>query len=166
MTRSPFSQLGRVTNGSRLVMLAAALVALLLAGGAFGHAELRSSDPEDGAYVTSLESITAEFTEPVEVPFSTFRFVALDIELGEDPEDISDRERQRINGMAAPLASELVRERDGENLATLLTTDNRSATVTFEVDPELSPGVYLFAWRVLSIDTHITEGFVTFILGE
>ena len=40
--------------------------------------------------------------------------------------------------------------------------DRADATLLFVSLPQLAPGTYRVAWRVLSIDTHVTEGDFTF----
>ena len=40
--------------------------------------------------------------------------------------------------------------------------DRTDATLLFVSLPQLAPGTYRVAWRVLSVDTHVTEGDFTF----
>lgn len=44
----------------------------------------------------------------------------------------------------------------------LANEERRSEQVVINLQEELSPGVYVVMWRILSIDTHATEGFFVF----
>lgn len=105
--------------------------------------------------------ITLEFTEGVELAFSTFKLLRIDHEL-----DVLDPTfAMRLNALAALKAQEA-----------LATRGEVAGEVAFELDPArgtvegfdlvleepLPPGSYALVWRLLSIDTHIMEEFITF----
>jgi len=44
--------------------------------------------------------------------------------------------------------------------------DEARASVTTDVAPDLPDGSYVVSWRILSLDTHVTGGSVSFVVGE
>ena len=46
--------------------------------------------------------------------------------------------------------------------AGLTNAERRAKEVTIGLRDELAPGVYVVMWRILSIDTHGTQGFLVF----
>lgn len=40
--------------------------------------------------------------------------------------------------------------------------EGRSETVTLQLKDDLEPGAYAVMWKVLSVDSHTIEGFLTF----
>ena len=139
-------------------------LALLLGGLAFAHAELITSEPAANTTVTAeLTGVTLKFTEPLETKFSIFKAYRLDAAV-----DMSaDNAWQRINGLAGALVSEVLTSRtDGDAEARVDTglkaADARSAEVVIDLKQDLQPGLYVVMWRVLSIDTHTTQGFTVF----
>lgn len=131
---------------------------------AFGcaHAYLASSSPADGEVAEGgFEAIDLEFTEGIEVGFSTFKLVRIVQELDMTAQDYS----ARLNAIAGPLVPEVL-GRDGmaeEEIAVTITPSSGSATaLSLRLTEPLPAGAYLLAWRVLSVDTHVLQDFMTF----
>jgi methionine-rich copper-binding protein CopC len=140
----------------------AVILVLLWTGVAAGHAYLQTADPGEDAIVrTPPREVRLAFTEPVEVRFSIFKVYPLRAEPGWD--------QRRLNGAAGLLVSEVLRKRDDEAVradAGLATPARTSARVVLRVKADLRPGAYVVMWRVLSIDTHTTQGFYVFTYAQ
>jgi methionine-rich copper-binding protein CopC len=95
------------------------------------------------------------------VRFSTFKVYPLGADLGPDAPDAE----ARLNGLAGALAFEVLETQgdDGARADTGVRTGERTAeTVTLPLKEGLGAGVYVVMWRTLSVDTHTTQGFLTF----
>lgn len=132
----------------------------LSAGEAFAHAFLRVADPAEDSTVTAAPSeVKLRFTEPVEVRFSIFKVYRLDAN--------PSSEIRRLNALGGALVSDVLMKRDDEGAradAAVSTTARTTTDITLRLKPDPQPGVYVVMWRVLSIDTHTTQGFHIFIL--
>jgi methionine-rich copper-binding protein CopC len=49
--------------------------------------------------------------------------------------------------------------------AGVTTTARTSTDISLRLKPDSPPGVYAVMWRVLSVDTHTTQGFHVFIVA-
>lgn len=156
---------------SRLLNLRSGLLtfALLWTWVGIAHAELASSEPSDRTVLAEAPTgARLSFTEPVEVPFSLFKVYRLEAELPGDLTALSERDWQRLSGLAGSLVSEVLTQRGDEEARSdegVTNSERRSAEVTLALKEDLEPGTYVLMWRVLSIDSHITQGFVTFIVA-
>jgi methionine-rich copper-binding protein CopC len=144
-----------------LVLAAAALLAFAQA-----HAYLESSTPAGGAVLeTAPETLVLEFSEELEVGFSTFKLFRL-----EDAPDVADEDHAaKLNGMAALLVTEVIGTSGPDDRAVafeLAPGQGRSAKVTLTPAEPLAPGSYVLMWRVLSVDTHTLQDYVTFTVLE
>ena len=140
----------------------ALLLTLTVAGVALAHSELESSTPAAGTVLqVAPTKASLSFSEAVEVRFSTFKVYPLDADI--DPS--ADDAEARLNGLAGQLVSEVL-ETQGDDDAradTGVSTAERTAeTVILTLKPDLTAGVYVAMWRVLSVDSHTSQGFVTF----
>lgn len=143
-------------------------LALLLSGAglALAHAEVTSSQPADGTVLeTAPTEVTLTFSEAVEVPFSTFKVYPLGAEI-----DSSDPDAEaRRNGLAGQLVSEVL-EAQGDDAARadsgLDTTEATATNLALPLKADLEPGIYVAMWRVLSVDTHEIQGFLTFEIAR
>lgn len=139
-------------------VLWAVALALIFAGAAAGHAYLRTSDPAEDSTVLSLpQSVRLVFTEPVEVRFSIFKVYPVDA----DPSWYT----RRLNAAAGALVSQTLQRRGDEAERADTGVDAAARTtneVVMRLRPDLRPGPYVVMWRVLSIDTHTTQGFYVF----
>lgn len=139
----------------------AAILALVWAGVASAHAYLRASDPvEETTIPAPPKEVRLVFTEPVEVRFSIFKVYRLNV----DPA----MEMRRLNAAAGALVSNVLRKRGDELERADAGPDASERTTTdvmIRLKPDPKPGAYVVMWRVLSIDTHTTQGFFVFILA-
>lgn len=135
---------------------------LTLAGVGVAHSELESSTPAANATLQAAPTeVSLSFSEAVEVRFSTFKVYPLDADI--DPS--ADDARARLNGLAGQLVSEVL-ETQGDDEARADTgvseAERTSETITLPLKPDLPAGVYAVMWRVLSVDTHTSQGFISF----
>jgi copper resistance protein C len=139
-----------------IVLLASALMFSV----ALAHANLESSTPEDGSTVTTLGPVRLSFTEDVQVAFSFFKVYKL-----ADEGSLEDgQETLRLSGLAGQLLNTITEENhEAERADTgLITTENTSKVTELAMKTDLTPGIYVLMWRVLSVDTHVTQGFILF----
>lgn len=140
------------------------LVAALGLGFAWAHADLVSSNPAAGSLLSEAPAeVVLNYSEPLEVPFSLFKVYRLDAEV----DLTADNAQQRLNGLAAQLMNEVLELRDDaeaeQRVDVGLDTDGATVDqVTFVLQDDLPDGHYVVMWRVLSIDTHVTQAFFTF----
>lgn len=147
-------------------LLLTLLCGVSIASVASAHAELSASDPENGATVPHAPSVVVlEFSEEVEVPFSTFKVYPLGAEVDPNTPDA----QARRNGLAGSLVSDVLGvQNDMAARADLeLVPDEATAsTVSLPLKAGLEPGIYVVMWRILSVDTHQTQGFLTFEIAR
>ena len=131
------------------------------------HAHLAASSPAADAVVPTTEAasvITLEFTEGVELGFSTFRLVPIEHQL-----DVTDDTfAMRLNALAAQKAAEVLGVRgevEGEIPFQLEPARGTVEKFDLQLAEPLAPGSYVLAWRVLSVDTHVIEAFITFTVA-
>jgi len=136
---------------------------LFAPGVALAHATLESSEPAPDATLTQPPAaVRLSFSEEVELDFSLFKVYQLDV-AGVDL--AADNAWQRLNGLAGALVSDVLDRRDDADAradAGLTNAERRAKEVTIGLRDELAPGVYVVMWRILSIDTHGTQGFLVF----
>jgi methionine-rich copper-binding protein CopC len=147
---------------ARLLVACVAFACVTAAvGPVSAHAFLRVADPaEDSTVATVPSEIKLSFTEPVEIRFSIFKAYRLDAN--------PSTELRRLNAAAGALMSDVLTKRDDDAAradAGVTTTARTSTDITLRLKPESQPGVYVVMWRVLSVDTHTTQGFHIFIVG-
>lgn len=138
------------------------LSVLLALGVAFAHADLTSSEPAANAVLAEAPAaVLLEFTEPVETMFSVFKVYRLEADV-----DLSaDNAQQRLAGLAGALVNVVLdlREDDAARLDTEVQPAGGTAKqVSLTLAADLPAGHYVVMWRVLSVDTHVTEGFFAF----
>jgi methionine-rich copper-binding protein CopC len=146
------------------------LLAVLLLVGLFGtaqaHAALDSSEPADGSVLAAAPAaITLNFTEELEVGFSTIKLYRLanDLELNDT------NYAAKLNSLAALLVNEVIESRAQDERAVavqLAPSAGRTRTVQLMPDAALEPGAYVVMWRILSVDTHVVQAFSTFTVTE
>ncbi|MGQ0548778.1 MAG: copper resistance CopC family protein [Armatimonadota bacterium] len=141
--------------------IGAVTLVLLWTGVAAGHAYLKASDPPEETTINAApNAVRLIFTEPVEIRFSIFKVYRLDIDPG--------MEMRRVNAAAGALMSNVLQKRGDEADRADAGVDAASRTTTdvaIKLKPELKAGSYVVMWRVLSIDTHTTQGFFVFMLA-
>lgn len=145
-------------------------VALVVAGAllafAQAHAYLETSTPVAGAVLDPAPAeLVLEFSEELEVGFSTFKLFRLDHTL-----DASDADyAAKLNGLAALLVNEVIGAAGPDDRSVafdLKPAQGRSAQVTLTPKEALAPGSYVLMWRVLSVDTHVLQDYLTFTVLE
>ena len=146
----------------RLILLLATLVPLGR-GVALAHADFASSEPASGTTITQqLEEVRLVFTEAVELDFSLFKVYELDV-AGVDL--ASQNSWQRLNGLASALVSDVLGNReDGETRVDvgLANDERKSEEIVIALEEGIAAGYYVVMWRILSVDTHGTQGFYVF----
>jgi len=156
------------TAGHRLRRLAPVVLMLALAVLAFAHAHLTASTPADGAVLDSAPSnVALTFTEAVQKRFSLFAVVPLQVPAVTN--ESAKEHSQRTYGLAAQLADSVMaaggKVKDRVN-AGLADASGASKDVTITLQDKLPAGTYVVVWRVLSVDTHVTQGIVVFTVGS
>lgn len=120
---------------SVVVVLLVALVAALSAT-AFGHAHLNRAEPAAGAELSVIPlSVCLWFSEPVEKALSRI--------------EVKDAQGNRVDDLDRWRASE---ESKG------------TGEVLWMPLKPIGPGEYTVSWRVLSVDTHSTQGEYRFVV--
>lgn len=142
------------------------LACLPLLGSALGHAHLGASQPAEGSVLEQAPSeVLLSFTERVEVGFSVVKLLRLDAEV-----DLSAATgRLRLAGLAAQAVNTWLgaSEPSPDAVAfTLSPSAGAAAELSLALEEPLPPGHYVVMWRVLSVDTHITEGHFLFSVDE
>jgi methionine-rich copper-binding protein CopC len=139
----------------------ATLVSFLLAEVVFAHSYLSSSSvPANSILKTAPELVTLEFTEPLELGFSTFKVYKLETKITDS--DKLKLEAQKLVARVLSLKNDLVKRADDG----LETTASQAARIKLKLKPNLKPGIYVVMYRVLSVDTHITQDFFTFSISS
>ena len=138
-----------------LVLLGAAFA---LVAHASAHAFLNASDPGAGATVsTPPKVVRLTFSEPVEIRFSIFKVYRLNVS--------SVTDARALNAAADALVSEDLLKRGDEASRSddgVANTTRTSTDIVLRLK-DLDPGAYVLMWRVLSVDTHTTQGSFVFI---
>lgn len=148
----------------RLAPFLALALGLLLGGHALAHAELLTVDPPGNATVGAAPTaVTLTFSEQVEEGFSIFKAYRLDADVDMAAPDAWPR----LNGLAGALVAEVLTARTDAGAQARVDTGliggaGRGAEVTLGLRDDLAPGLYVIMWRILSIDTHTTQGFSVF----
>lgn len=126
-----------------------------LCGTALAHSELDHATPAEGASVRAPKEVDLTFGEPIEVRFSTFKVYP--VKASGDP--------LKVNGVAGTLKTKLLSVKgDAAARADLgVAPKGGSATrVTLPLKPGLKKGAYVVMWKVLSVDTHTSDGYYVF----
>jgi copper resistance protein C len=137
------------------------LVGFVLTGVAFAHSYLASSSiPANSIVKTVPERLTLEFTEPLELNFSTFKVYKLETKTT-DAEKLKLETQALVDRVLVLKNDTSSRSDDG-----LETARVEAAVVKLKLKPKLKAGRYVVMYRVLSVDTHITQDFFSFTIRE
>lgn len=135
------------------------LTLFLLVGAASAHSELERASPGQGAVVTALpREVVLEFSEPLELAFSTFKVYPLGA-------DLAETDAQRLGGLAGALVGDVLSARGDEAAradAGVVKGERTGARVVLALKADLGPGHYVVMWRGPSVDTHTSSGFYLF----
>lgn len=141
--------------------LHATLVSFLLTGVVLAHSYLSSSSILASSILKTMpERLTLEFSEPLEVGFSTFKVYKLETKTMDGAKIKLEAEALVTRVLA--LKNDLAKRAD----AGLETTASEAALIKLKLRTNLRSGIYVVMYRVLSVDTHITQDFFTFSLSS
>jgi hypothetical protein len=122
----------------------------------FGATVWARSTPEAGQTVTVMpKTVTLEFTEPLEVEFSSFKVYRLVLQAGETD----------VKAAAAKFAASVLPRKDDAPARAdegLIRTASSAARLELKLKDKLAPGWYVVMWRALSVDTHVTTDHFVF----
>lgn len=142
------------------------LILVLSLGLVQAHAHLSGSEPADGDVLSAApQQVLLRYSEPLETMFSIFKVYRLDAEV----DLTADNANQRLNGLAAALVNDVLelREDGPDRVDTGIESDGATVDeLNVVLDSDLPAGHYVAMWRVLSIDTHTTEGFIVFSVTD
>lgn len=145
-----------------------ALLVLSFAVPAWAHAHLTASTPADGAVLGSAPaSLQLGFTEPVQKRFSLF--VVLPLKVPAKAGEGAHEHSLRVHALAAQLADKVMADKGkakGRVDTGLAHPGGAAKQVTVELAKNLGAGTYVLVWRALSVDTHVTHGFVVFTVAS
>lgn len=137
------------------------LVGCLTLGGApqaSAHAFLNAAAPSPDSVVhTPPREVRLSYSEPVEIRFSIFKVYRLSGGPGADV--------RTLHSAAGDLVSAALLKRGDESARSDAGVANTTRTSTDIVVrlKDLEPGAYVLMWRVLSVDTHTTQGSFIFV---
>lgn len=151
---------GNVLGVRRWLVVLAVALTLLFEGGTAGlalaHGFLTGSDPADNAVLAEMPAaVRLRFSEPVEVNASIFKVYPL----------AAEGDLQALRAAARELMKQVLRERGDEDRradAGVAVERSVSDEVQILLKEDLPAGSYVVMWRVLSVDTHVTEGYLIF----
>lgn len=139
-----------------------ALLVLLAAQAALAHAHLHASDPAMNSVVAEAPTeFTLTFTEGVEGAFSRFELYRIDETAVPGADD--DAAWDALAEDAQALSERVLAASPAGSHALKLLTDGASETIhlAYEGEP-LLPGVYVVVFKVASVDTHTSSGYLLF----
>ena len=141
---------------------------------AHAHAYLVQVQPgDDGVLAVPPDALTLHFSMAVEARFSTFEVHRLDVDADGLPADLAaptERERQRLNALAAQLAAQVLdadRDADAPGRADdgIVGLSDGDTVVTVGMRPDLPAGAYVVVWEVLAVDAHWTSGHTLLLIA-
>ncbi|PZA08662.1 MULTISPECIES: copper resistance CopC family protein [unclassified Meiothermus] len=132
------------------------LAALALAGAALAHALLTQATPAPDSTVKRLPAtVQLAFSEPVEMALSSFKVYSL------GPKDLASAKREAARVFRTLLGSTNDQAQRAD--AGVVGNPQTAERVELKLKESLKPGAYAVMWRVLSVDTHPSEGFYVFV---
>jgi copper resistance protein C len=150
------------------VGLATATVTAL--GITFAHANVKSSIPKDGSTLSAMpKTVQLTFGEAVETKVSTFKMYWMDEKsIMKNGKELPDEQADNIVEKFANTMTVLKKDTaDRVDAGYASGTAAESKIVTLNVKPGTSkPGVYVVMWKLTSVDTHTTSGFMRFALEK
>jgi copper resistance protein C len=126
---------------------AALVLVTLIASVALAHSYLTRSSPSAGQTVRVMpKTVALEFSEPMEIGFSTFKVYALPTS-------------SNVNQAAAELRAKVLmlkNDADARADAGWVSQVSPAAKLELKLKNKLEPGWYVVMWRALSVDGHTT----------
>jgi copper resistance protein C len=148
----------------KLALLSTAVIALV--GLAFGHSNIKASNPKDHAHLkTAPKSITLEFDEAIETKVSTIKvyfykpeamMIGNKVMTGAQMDDFAEAAAKKIMALKADTADRMD--------TGLIGAKNQASKITIGLKANLKAGIYVVAWKTTSVDTHVETGFIHFHL--
>jgi copper resistance protein C len=136
------------------------LVSFLLTGVVLAHSYLSNSSILANSILKTMpDKLTLEVSEPLELGFSSFKIYKLETKSTGEKLKL---EAQALVARVLALKNDLAKRAD----AGLETTASEAAVVKLKLKPNQKSGIYVVMYRVLSVDTHITQDFFTFSLSS
>ncbi len=155
---------------NRIALAGLTVIAAVTAGIALAHANIKSSIPKDGSTLSALpKTVQLTFGEAVETKVSSFKIYWMDekaiMKNGKElPDEAADNIVEKFANTMLALKTDTV---DRVDAGYAPSTMAESKTVTLNVKPgTIRPGVYVVMWKLTSVDTHTTSGFMRFALEK
>ncbi|HLW60611.1 MAG TPA: copper resistance CopC family protein [bacterium] len=125
---------------------------------ASAHAFLNASVPSaDSTASALLKEVRLSYSEPVEIRFSIFKVYKLNAAPGADVRALHAAADDIVSADLLKRGDEAARSDAGVANTTRTSTD-----IVLRLK-DLEPGAYVLMWRVLSVDTHTTQGSFIFV---
>jgi methionine-rich copper-binding protein CopC len=146
----------------------AAITALVTITGAvvLAHSNVKASTPKDHAHVKIMpKTVSLTFDEALETKLSSFKVIYAPMEsMMKNGKPISG---SAMDDVAEKIANAAINfetnARNRVDAGYAPGTPAQTKTVTLALKPDMSkPGVYVVAFRVTSVDTHVEKGFIHF----
>ena len=154
----------------RTVLAGIAAIATVTAGIALAHANIKSSIPKDGSTLSALpKTVQLTFGEAVETKVSSFKIYWMDEKaIQKNGKELPDEAADDIvEKFANKMLARKTDTADRVDAGYAPSTMAESKTVTLNVKPGITrPGVYVAMWKLTSVDTHTTSGFMRFALEK
>jgi copper resistance protein C len=154
----------RVNIKRSVIAVATALVsvgAIVLA-----HSNVKASAPKDHEHVKVMpKTVSLTFDEPLETKLSTFKIIYAPMEsMMKNGKPISASAMDDVAEKIATKAINLKTDgKDRVDAGYAPGTKAQTKTVTLALKSGMNqPGVYVVAFRVTSVDTHVEKGFIHF----
>ncbi|AWN23250.1 copper resistance protein CopC [Deinococcus irradiatisoli] len=125
----------------RLFLLAALL------GTASAHTQITHVTPAQGSRVSAPQNVTLEFSEPINLRFSTFKVYPLP---------------SGVNAEAWAQTKLNLKNDAADRADTYPGASSMAAHLSLPLRPHLKAGTYIVMWRILSDDGHPVSGQATF----
>ena len=148
-----------------------AATALIVAGSlslVLAHSNIKASVPKDHEHITVMpKTVSLSFDQALETKLSTFKIIYAPMEsmmIGGKKMSAS-----AMDDIAEKIATKAINAntdgKDRVDAAYAPGTPAQTKTVALVLKPGMNqPGVYVVAWRVTSMDTHVEKGFMHFHL--
>ncbi len=146
----------------------AAVTALVASTGVvvLAHSNVKSSAPKDHEHVKVMpKTVSLTFDEPLETKLSSFKIIYAPMEsMMKSGKPIS---ASAMDDVAEKIATKAINAKtDGKDRVDagyVPGTKAQTKTVTLALKAGMNqPGVYVVAFRVTSVDTHVEKGFIHF----
>ena len=155
---------------TRFAIASLAVTAAIAFGVAFAHANIKASIPKDGSTLSALpKTVQLTFGEAVETKVSTFKIYWMDEKaIMKNGKELPDTQADNIVEKFANSMTALKKDTaDRVDTGYASGTAAESKIVTLNLKPGTSkPGVYVVMWKLTSVDTHTTTGFMRFSVGK